>query len=74
MTGFGTKLSPAAMASGVPLLRYSQDDLNAIAWKLNTRPRKLHGFRTPLQVYAELLEKAQTPDSAHNQPSVALGT
>jgi IS30 family transposase len=62
------------LPKGTDLSGYSQDDLNAIAWKLNTRPRKLHGFRTPLQVYAELLEKAQTPDSAHNQPSVALGT
>jgi hypothetical protein len=52
----------------------SQDDLNAIAWKLNIRPRKLHGFRTPLQVYAELLAKAQTPDSAIHPSTVALGT
>jgi transposase, IS30 family len=62
------------LPKGTDLSGYSQDDLNAIAWKLNTRPRKLHGFRTPLQVYTELLEKAQTPDSANNQPTVALGT
>lgn len=62
------------LPKGTALSGYSQDDLNAIAWKLNTRPRKLHGFRTPLQVYAELLEKAQAPDSANNQPTVALGT
>lgn len=62
------------LPKGQDLSGYSQDDLNAIAWKLNTRPRKLHGFRTPLQVYAELLAKAQAPDSAINRPTVALGT
>ena len=62
------------LPKGTDLSGYSQDDLNAIAWKLNTRPRKLHGFRTPLQVYAELLAKAQAPDSANNEATVALGT
>jgi IS30 family transposase len=62
------------LPKGTDLSGYSQEDLNAIAWKLNTRPRKLHGFRTPLQVYAELLEKAQASDSVNNQPTVALGT
>jgi transposase, IS30 family len=62
------------LPKGTELSGYTQDDLNAIAWKLNTRPRKLHGFRTPLQVYAELLEKAQASDSANNQLTVALGT
>lgn len=61
------------LPKGQDLSGYSQDDLNAIAWKLNTRPRKLHGFRTPLPVYAELLVKAQESDSALNPPTVALG-
>ena len=38
---------------------FTQDDLNAIAWKLNNRPRKVHGFRTPLQVYNGMLQMAQ---------------
>ena len=35
------------LRKGQDLSGYSQDDLNAIARKLNTRPRKLHSFRTP---------------------------
>lgn len=31
----------------------TQDDLDAIAYKLNTRPRKILGFRMPLEVYAQ---------------------
>ena len=42
---------------------FTQDDLNAIAWKLNNRPRKIHGFRTPLQVYNKMLQMAQKSDS-----------
>ena len=48
---------------GTELSGYTQDDLNAMAWKLNHRPRKLHGFRTPRQVYNDLLTLAQRPDS-----------
>ena len=41
----------------------TQEELDAIAWKLNTRPRKLHGFRSPIEVYDEHLAKARTrPD------------
>jgi len=39
------------------------EQLDAIAWKLNTRPRKLHGFRSPIEVYDDYLAKARTrPD------------
>ena len=48
---------------GAELSGYTPDDLNAMAWKLNHRSRKLHGFRTPLQVYNDLLTVAQMPDS-----------
>jgi IS30 family transposase len=51
------------LPKGTDLSGYTQDDLNAIAWKLNNRPRKLHGFRTPLQVYNDLLTLAQMPGS-----------
>jgi IS30 family transposase len=41
----------------------TQEELDAIAWKLNTRPPKLHGFRSPIEVYDEHLAKARTrPD------------
>lgn len=62
------------LPKGTNLSGYSQDDLNAIAWKLNNRPRKVHGFRTPLQVYKEFLDKAKGLDPANNQPGVALGS
>ncbi|CAM3699243.1 IS30 family transposase [Nocardiopsis gilva] len=38
------------------LRTFSQDDLDAIAAELNDRPRKVHGYRTPSEVYAELLK------------------
>jgi len=43
---------------------YTQRELNAIAHRLNTRPRKCLNFATPLEVYAHL---------RHHSP-VALGT
>ncbi|NTU41919.1 MAG: IS30 family transposase [Nitrospirales bacterium] len=45
------------LPKGADLSIYSQDDLDAIAGKLNTRPRKIHGFRSPLEVYQEMLDK-----------------
>ena len=38
------------LPKGADLSLYSQEDLNAIAFQLNTRPRKVLGFRTPLEV------------------------
>ncbi|MEU0502040.1 IS30 family transposase [Nocardia sp. NPDC005998] len=35
------------------LRRFSQDDLDAIADELNNRPRKIHGYRSPAEIYAE---------------------
>jgi IS30 family transposase len=40
---------------GSDLSVYTQEQLDEIAWSLNTRPRKSLGFRTPLEVYNELL-------------------
>lgn len=37
------------------LALYSQDELDTIATKLNTRPRKTLGFKTPAQVFDEAL-------------------
>ena len=31
--------------------RISQADCDRISYKLNTRPRKRHGFKTPYEVY-----------------------
>ena len=46
------------MPKGTDLSTLSQDDLDVIAHRLNTRPRKMHGFRSPLEVYVEL-QRAQ---------------
>ena len=52
------------LPKGTDLSTYTQRELNAIAHRLNTRPRKCLGFATPLEVYAHL---------RHHSP-VALGT
>ncbi|WP_293188366.1 hypothetical protein [Ottowia sp.] len=38
---------------------HSQDELDAIADSLNSRPRATHGFNTPLAVFSHLLAMAQ---------------
>ena len=52
------------LPKGTDLSGYTQRALNAIAHRLNTRPRKCLNFATPLEVYAQL---------RHHSP-VALGT
>lgn len=52
------------LPKGTDLSAYTQRELNAIAHRLNTRPRKCLNFATPLEVYAQL---------RHHSP-VALGT
>ena len=52
------------LPQGTDLSAYTQRELNAIAYRLNTRPRKCLNFATPLEVYAQL---------RHHSP-VALGT
>jgi IS30 family transposase len=52
------------LPQGTDLSGYTQRELNAIAHRLNTRPRKCLHFATPLEVYAHL---------RHHSP-VALGT
>jgi IS30 family transposase len=52
------------LPKGTDLSGYTQRELNAIAHRLNTRPRKCLAFATPLEIYAQL---------RHHSP-VALGT
>ena len=52
------------LPKGTDLSGYTQRELNAIAHRLNTRPRKCLHFATPLEVFAQL---------RHHSP-VALGT
>lgn len=51
------------LPKGKDLSQFSQRDLNTIADRLNTRPRKTLNFDTPLEAFQALLEN----------PSVALG-
>ena len=48
------------LPKGTDLSVYSQNELNAIALSLNTRPRQRHGFRSPLDVYNQHIELAQS--------------
>ena len=41
------------LPKGTDLSQITQTELDAIAWKLNTRPRKMFGFRCPVEVFAE---------------------
>jgi IS30 family transposase len=50
------------LPKGTDLSVHSQAELNQIALSLNTRPRKRHDFRTPLQVYNEHLQLAEASD------------
>ncbi|MFC4606257.1 IS30 family transposase [Streptomyces maoxianensis] len=43
------------LPKGADLRTFSQADLDAIAHELNHRPRKVHGYRTPAEVYADIL-------------------
>jgi len=45
------------LPKGTDLSGLTQADLDTIARRLNTRPRKLHGFRSPIDVYAEHLSR-----------------
>jgi IS30 family transposase len=57
MNGFIREYLP----KGADLSRYSQGYLNAVARALNDRPRKVLGFKTPAQVFAEdILQSAST--------------
>jgi IS30 family transposase len=57
------------LPKGRDLSRFTQEELDAIAWKLNTRPRKSLGFRCPAELF--------TPDAfdfrQHHAALFALG-
>jgi IS30 family transposase len=45
------------LPKGTDLSVYSQEDLDVIADKLNSRPRAIHGFYPPISVYRAMLER-----------------
>ena len=47
------------MPKGTDLSVYSQDELDAFAFQLNTRPRKRLGFKSPLEVFMDLINRTQ---------------
>ena len=49
---------------GTDLSRWSAEDLEAIAYTLNNRPRKVLGWKTPAEVFGEQLHSLQQPSVA----------
>ncbi|WP_458339540.1 IS30 family transposase [Geodermatophilus marinus] len=49
---------------GTDLSRWSAEDLEAVALTINDRPRKVLGWRTPAEVFAEQLLSLQQPGGA----------
>ncbi len=58
------------LPKGTDLSGFTQEELDAIAWQLNTRPRKSMGYRCPAEMF--------TPDAfdfkSHHAALFALGT
>jgi IS30 family transposase len=53
---------------------FSQAELDAIAARLNGRPRKTLGFATPDEVFAALVDKAANAVTSQNAKGVRYGT
>ena len=54
------------MSMDTDLSMYSQDELDAFAFQLNTRPRKRLGFKAPLEVFMDLINRTQeAPSGVH---------
>ena len=51
------------LPKGTDLSVFTQDELDAIADSMNNRPRATHAFRTPLQVFAQMLKLADQPST-----------
>jgi IS30 family transposase len=49
---------------GTDLSRWSAEDLEAVALTINSRPRKVLGWQTPAEVFAEQLRSLQQPGVA----------
>ena len=52
------------LLKGTDLSQLIQEDLDAIALQMNNRPRKVLGFRSLLEVYAEIMHKLELAKSA----------
>jgi IS30 family transposase len=62
------------LPKGTDLSVFSQAELDAIAARLNSRPRKTLGFATPDEVFSALLDKAANAVTSPNAEGVRYGT
>ena len=62
------------LPKGTDLSMFSQAELDAIAARLNSRPRKTLGFATPDEVFSALGDKAANAVTAQNAEGVRYGT
>src|SRR4051812_12938527 len=62
------------LPKGTDLSVFSQAELDAIATRLNSRPRKTLGFETPDEVFSALVDKAANAVTSPNAEGVRYGT